>query len=397
MSDIFNEYAKIAINQNLIKEAEPTKEHNPRYDSLDLEAIQMLYGVKPNGDEKHIVEQAHPQPALVAPAYDKVNGLVENQLEQQNLMHQIVTKPNHGKHVQERYVKAHQELINEVVKIGFMLDHKNEEQLMRFADTCAEALVNKPLLKKADTFTDILGQVSSILGPAAAGIITGVAFSSGPIGIAVGAGLLGAVAAVNHFGYVDKGALGNAQTAAEELKDIIKDKDEGVGLESKIQEMITLVNDFISKNQAASQMIVEDEEDIKNAEKVIEEYSDVGKKLLSNIPSWINLLEAAREKDKENYHSSFLGPLTFLRDMAEFVWTPDTTDAIKALETLQESIQESVNAIKRLNKTVKDQLEKAKKAKEDSKETGKEEGKEDSKETDKEEGKEMSLEELLNS
>lgn len=134
-SEIFDNYAKIALEQGLISEAEDKT--NPRYDTHDISAIEMLYGVKPNGkDEKHIMEQAHPNPAVVAPAHDKVNGLVENELERQDIMVGIARKPTTGNLGAKRYVQAKEDLLNEVVKIGFLLDRENQEDLMVLADQC---------------------------------------------------------------------------------------------------------------------------------------------------------------------------------------------------------------------------------------------------------------------
>jgi hypothetical protein len=149
MSEIFEEYAKIALERGLIKEAQnESKKPNPRYDSVDLEAMEMLYGIKPNDEEDHIVEQAHPESVVVAPAYDRANGLVENLLERQDIMTGIALKPNDGKLVQRRYVVAHNDLVNELLKTAFMLDKKGQEDLMKLADNCSgrlnkEAEINK--------------------------------------------------------------------------------------------------------------------------------------------------------------------------------------------------------------------------------------------------------------
>jgi len=148
-SEVFGEYARIALEKGLIKKdaQDASKKPNPRYDSLDLEAIEMLYGIKPNEeDEKHIVERAHPEPVVVAPAYDRLNGLVENQLERQDIMTGIALKPNDGKLVQRRYVVAHDELLNELLKSAFLLDKKGEDELMKLADSCAGRLVKIAIL-----------------------------------------------------------------------------------------------------------------------------------------------------------------------------------------------------------------------------------------------------------
>ena len=151
MSDIFNEFAKIAIEKGLITEAtEVSDETNPRFDSLSNDDIKALYGVKPDGEsEKHILDQAHPESVYVAPAYDKMNGLVENLFERQDIMAWIATKPNDGKHTQERYVKASQDLTMALLNTAFMLDRTGNEALMKLADSCASRLVETEITKEA--------------------------------------------------------------------------------------------------------------------------------------------------------------------------------------------------------------------------------------------------------
>lgn len=138
-SEIFDEFAKLAIKQGLIKEA--AEETNPRYSSRTLSDIEILYGIKPNKDDGDMIGKAHPDPVYVAPAYDRMNGLVENQKEQQAISTYIALKPTDGKHIQERYVHAKADLVNELTKIAFMLDKKDEVELMKLADDCGGRLV----------------------------------------------------------------------------------------------------------------------------------------------------------------------------------------------------------------------------------------------------------------
>lgn len=144
MSEIFKEYAKLAVERGLIKEAkkEPEKPKS-KYDSVDLEAVQMLYGIKVDDEEKSVLERAHPDPVIMAPSYDRANGLVENLLERHDIMTQIALKPTDGKLTHKRYVKASQELVNELLKSAFVLDGKGEEDLMKLADSCADKLVKE--------------------------------------------------------------------------------------------------------------------------------------------------------------------------------------------------------------------------------------------------------------
>ena len=107
-SEIFESFVKIAQEQGLLSEAEHAEhtekdfpETNPRHDSLSIEQIGKLYGVKPDAPEdmeykRNIIEDAHPNSVVTAPSYDKLNGLVENENEGQNIRLRIVMKDPDG-------------------------------------------------------------------------------------------------------------------------------------------------------------------------------------------------------------------------------------------------------------------------------------------------------------
>src|ERR1035437_8170321 len=95
-SDIFNNFIKIARKEGIISEsdhAEHTEkdfhETNPRHDSLSIEQIGKLYNNKPDLPEdmkykNNIMEDTHPESVIISPSHDKLNGLVENEIEGQN-------------------------------------------------------------------------------------------------------------------------------------------------------------------------------------------------------------------------------------------------------------------------------------------------------------------------
>lgn len=161
MSEIFNTYAQIMLDQGLISEAED--QANPRYDSVTLSDIELLYGIKPNGDDDKILEKAHPEPVVIAPAYDRVNGLVENLQERHNIMCGIARKPNNALLTQHRYVEAHNELLNEVIKVGFLLDSQNDEALTILADSCAERITKVAALPPL-VIAGIIAGVAALVG-----------------------------------------------------------------------------------------------------------------------------------------------------------------------------------------------------------------------------------------
>lgn len=138
-SEIFDNYVDIARKQGLISEAADS----PRVGSDDLSTIELLYGVKPNGkDEKSMVEQAHPEPVIIAPSYDRLNGLVENVQERQNIIISIINKAPQAKLTQHRYAET-QELVDELIRVGFMMDNQDQHDLMKLADDCTESLLKK--------------------------------------------------------------------------------------------------------------------------------------------------------------------------------------------------------------------------------------------------------------
>ena len=315
MSEIFEEFEAILMDKGLIKKAEASKKPNPRYDSLDLEAIEMLYGVKPNDEEDHIIEQAHPESVIVAPAYDRINGLVENLLERQNIMVGIVTKPNNGKLVQRRYVLAHDDLLNELLKTAFMLDKKGQDDLMKLADNCAERLVKKKLIKTAFSLTDILEAVGVVGGAGALVAILG----GGPGAWALGAGVLGIAVLVNNFSdHIDQGVVANCDKAIDRLQRILDDEDEAVGLDDKISAMIEEINTVKEYGIEAidSSVTLESDEEVEEGRELVRHYFKAINALSKKMPSWIRMLGAApiTENSKDTYTGFGSGLLSVLEE-----------------------------------------------------------------------------------
>lgn len=147
-SEIFESFVKIAQEKGLISEAEHAEhtekdfsETNPRHDSLSIEQIGKLYGVKPDLPKdmeykKNIMEDAHPEPVVLAPSHDKLNGLVENNIERQNILLRIVQKEPDGHLTQRKY--ARKQLLLSLVRIGNELDNRGDDELRKLADACLE-------------------------------------------------------------------------------------------------------------------------------------------------------------------------------------------------------------------------------------------------------------------
>lgn len=149
-SEIFESYVKIAVDRGLIKTAEEKEskelkkykdESYARLGSDSIETIETLYGVKPEGTyeyEDNIAEVAHPHSVIIAPSYDKINGLVENINERSEIMQNIADKRTDGKLTNYKYAKK--DLILQLVKIANDMDNKDFEKLAALADGCVEKL-----------------------------------------------------------------------------------------------------------------------------------------------------------------------------------------------------------------------------------------------------------------
>jgi len=119
-SEIFDSFVKIAQEKGMISndssEAKKKLEQTGRADSLDASAIEALYGVKPDAPKsmeykKNIMEVAHPNSVVVSPSYDKLNGLVESEIERQNINLHIVQPIIQVHHVFINFLRDSQYLL----------------------------------------------------------------------------------------------------------------------------------------------------------------------------------------------------------------------------------------------------------------------------------------------
>ena len=173
---IFDNFLKIAQEKDLESDKTFKKlDSNPRASSSRISDIEKLYYQKFNNSENmdyknNIMEIAHKDSAVIAPSYDKLNGLVENNIERQQIMLNIVNKTNNGLLTQHKYAKKN--LILNLVKIANYLDNNDQDNLRAFADKCLEQLSEEKLKnnnfnkKAAIQFLPIVGW--SLLGLAGA-------------------------------------------------------------------------------------------------------------------------------------------------------------------------------------------------------------------------------------
>jgi hypothetical protein len=248
-SEIFNNFIKIAQEKGMISPDAPEKakkilESNPRMDSLNADAISKLYGLKPDAPkdmqyDKNIVENAHPNPVVVAPSYDKLNGLVENLNERQNILLNIVNKNNDGLLTQHKY--AEQDLLLSLVSIANDLDNREQPELMTLADACLWQVSNEPIKKNARGWSPFYA-APTLMSRLVLNPVTGVA------------ALVGVFYVQQHIDNFDQGFEQNHQRLISELDDFLNSNDNfGVGVKYK-PEFIAMVQDFKNRLEGFYQL-----------------------------------------------------------------------------------------------------------------------------------------------
>lgn len=168
-SEIFESFIKIAQDKGLVSKDAPekaiqklTKTH--RHDSLSADDIAKLYGIKPDQPKgmeykRNIIEDAHPDMVIVSPSYDKLNGLVENENQRQDITLHILNKTPHGQLDNHKW--AEKDLLLTLVRLGNDLDNKGKNDLRSLADVCLTQ-VSKPFKKEA--YWQLLVAVPLVLG-----------------------------------------------------------------------------------------------------------------------------------------------------------------------------------------------------------------------------------------
>lgn len=226
-SDIFESFVKIAEEKGLISKGSPeeniaTLSKTHRADSLSIEDIAKLYNVKPDAPKEYqykrnIMEVAHPEPVIIAPSYDKLNGLVENNNERQDILLHIVNKTNNGSIVQRKY--AQRELVLSLVRLGNDMDNRGQDDLRALADVCLQQSSPGPIRKQAQL---------QVIIPLIAAVI-------------------GGIYAKEHLRFHSDGFTADYEKAINELDDLsTSNSNWGVGYDYR-PEFIQLTNDIKNK------------------------------------------------------------------------------------------------------------------------------------------------------
>lgn len=147
-SEIFDNFIKIAEEKGLISDKAMDKKNKHlketgSHENRSSKEINELYDVKPKDQKykKNIIEIAHPEPMVISPAHDKINGLVENENERQTINLNIVNKRVRGLLTNQKY--AEDKLILNLLKLGNSLDTKDHEELAKLSDYCLMQITKK--------------------------------------------------------------------------------------------------------------------------------------------------------------------------------------------------------------------------------------------------------------
>ena len=299
MSEIWNEFEKIALEQGLITEAQEDKrqersQEDPakmpaRYDSLSNDAIRMLYGLEPEKifeKGKTIIEVAHPETAIAGRAYDAMNAVWENEHQRHDMMSYIALKMPNGHLTQRRYVAAKQDLVNALVRSAFTLDHEDEHELMSLADSCAERLVKRDEEIKKEA-----------IAPLAIA------------GIAAGAALLGAAWYVSYGPQTAQNVYINSQQVLESL-DKLSDQPYADGIRTDVQKIMDMAEAVYADKDQLGQVISVDaavtaaqsaahKAKVDAINKRIQTYINQLRKVQRAIPNWVKKIQSVNSTSTE--------------------------------------------------------------------------------------------------
>jgi hypothetical protein len=277
------------------KQEDPSKMPT-RYDSLSDDAIRLLYGIEPESiydKNKTIIEIAHPETAVVGRAYDAMNAVVENLHQRQDMMAYIALKQPNGHLTMRRYVAAKQDLVNSLVRSAFLLDNREETELMALADNCAHRLEKKSqeLTKEALAPVAVVG----IAPVAVVGIAGGAAaLLAGAYWFTYGATTAQSVFENAHIAiqYLEP-LMANAKTP-DLRRDLSIIKGDLEKIMRDAQNIYRIKGDLINVRSAfdAKEMTAADESKGKAVQARLEQYVQQLLKIKQAIPTWVGAIKS---------------------------------------------------------------------------------------------------------
>ena len=366
-SEIFDNYMKIALEKGLVSRAQETPKESkelkdyknsdyPRMGSDDISTIEALYGLKSKDQEykNNIMEQAHPNACIIAPSYDKLNGLVENNIERQNIIINTLNKPVRGAHTNKKYAKT--VLLKELIKTAQDMDNFNQEDLRKLADSCLDKL-NQPIQKQAIAFLP------------AVGIFVGLS------------ALIGAVLITNNTLISDQPVVGMVDSTLKQINDIT-DPDtwlhEDVP-ENLLNKLKSLQSTLLSLKTAAQKYNALDLSDIRKvsqlsnletdsvlkmrvsaAKKTIEEYEAAIKLVIpmteeGSDDSVIDALEFAEENSSEKGYTNWYN---VFKKVKQWALPTDKKDIVRYLSKLNSTLTHALEELGKYKKEGKKRADK---------------------------------------
>lgn len=322
-SEIFESFAKIAVDKGLIEvNAESWTQEEKFKDSEYKNNIKALYHV--DLDSKDIQDLAHPKNVSVSPSYDKINGLVLTPKQKHNVMVGVVNRPPSGNLLSQMYANAHDELLGELVRVGYSMDNKNIDDLRILADSCSDRITKKAFL------------------PLIAGGIAAV---------------VALIAIINHTSPSDQGVYNNCEKAIIEIQELkvkmpqISDRIET--LISYLKELQRLSHDYNSLGSidASTPAKLVDAAN-KNQDKlaITKKYKSGCAYMAGKIPEYIKLIDSFKMTDDRSFDW-----WKKIKNVAEYFTADDKQDATLALQTLQDSLKESVAEANKFMELAKEQ------------------------------------------
>lgn len=316
-SEIFDSYAQLSLEKGYITQeiSKSAMNQEDKYaDKEWKETIQALYGIEPNGKED-ILDLAHPKPVIISPSYDRTNGLVENLKERSNIMKGIALKPNNGNLLKHKYAQTKEDLLKELIQLGFSMDNKDEDQLRKLADNCADRMTKNAFFP--------------FIVPIAAGAVALTAAM---------------IALINHTAPSDQGVNVNCQAAIGELIDL-REKlpqirnhlDRLLEDLRDLQHLSTEYNNLGTIDAGTAQKFIHAASNEKDKFNVVQRYKKACEIMSRRLPNYITLIKSFKEQESRSYDW-----WQKIKDVSRLLIPTDKEDLTLSLETLQKSLIESV-------------------------------------------------------
>lgn len=347
-----------------IKPTKPSKELTsymddvyPRMDSKSIKDIEKLYNVRHECYEykNNIMEDAHPNMLVLLPAYDKMNGLVESDLERQRINLNILRKPVSGLEYRQKYA----ELIKALVKTANDMDFQSHESLSTLADDTIKRLQKEAfelgdIGKWFEGAGDIAGGAGSgaTIGSIAGGLIgafTGAAaggagaipgaWAGAKLGGIAGGALGGVLSAIFKTAPIARSVQQNAHVAKDKIDALLKDHPDDIFLSQLDTALLHIQDTALTYSKLASQMQAAHNVDEGEVMKVGQSYIQEIQKLDNMIDVFLaNAKEGKYVPDEADWVSKIKSPLRGI--------IGDTLhDAMESVETLESVSHTAMDSI----------------------------------------------------